>query len=52
MQLAVLESDSKAARQLRSAAKSMLRNEKNKAWKDFINITANERSHFKLANCI
>ena len=52
MHLAVQESDSDAARLLRSAAKRMLRNEKNKAWKDFINKTANERSHFKLASCI
>ena len=34
LQLAVLESDSNVARQLRSAAKRMLRNEKNKAWTD------------------
>jgi len=52
MHLAVQESDSDAARQLRSAAKRYLRVEKNKAWKEFINKTANERQHFKLANCI
>jgi hypothetical protein len=52
MHLAVQESDSNAARRLKSAAKRMLRNEKNKSWREFINKTAIERSHFKLANSI
>ena len=52
MYLAVQETDVLKSRQLRVAAKKMLRDEKHKNWLDFVDKCAQERNHFKLAQSI
>ena len=52
MNSATQENDPLVASQLRRAAKSFLRKEKNNSWKEFINKCAVNRTHFKLAQAI
>jgi len=52
MHLATWEMNSLAARQLKTAAKRMLRLAKNNHWLEYVEKCANERTHFKLAQSI